>query len=642
MSRHFCFLTAVFAVVFVVSCTKAGKIDEVTSPVAARDVVDLSKADSFYAYAEISVPAGTRSVTVQYRGEEGTVNKEVAVTPELQAPADGKSVEPFGRVRLLLEAPSKTLASVYYSLGGESSEKVYALSDLPLDQAVIGKFGKSRYVQVPWNFAYTQDENWQVVETRPADVLFYDSEHNHTLRYRFAYTGNNGPGYFLDDAYDTEDYRVTGEKYNYCGGCGNCPYCMPWGCSCGCGSVNSAFAPSGDTTGGGASQEVPEVPEDVVKVYLPEPAPYVTTDAAQTFYHSSGVVMFDDSWPRKPIQDRGTGAYDYDFNDVVLDYDIEAKVVEDSALESEGWREQVKVALHLRAVGGDQPHRVGLVLEGFDMKGVTSISEHMTLDSYNSGHGELPGWVNSSIVSGSRHSEAVPMRPVIEMASIFRFREKVAGEEYYTYTNNGRSHQTVFNRCWDETRDWKDASQYSPELETMSLPKPLSQIQDYKFYNTVPGYVNVSGGLYTYTVIYNISRAGLSPEEREAVKRNMIEAVVNTTSQNFYIVKKDFSPVGLRGYEPYDGTIGGSRNYREVYEAQVAENASELDTSTTYLSSDGQVWGIKCPPLTRHAWEKLYFGAAYPHYGEWVASGGKDCPDWYVSDVDGRMLSCWW
>ena len=45
----------------------------------------------------------------------------------------------------------------------------------------------------------------------------------------------------------------------------------------------------------------------------------------------------------------------YSFDDVVIDYDFEARTVADELLETEGWREQVKVVLQLRAVGSSVP-----------------------------------------------------------------------------------------------------------------------------------------------------------------------------------------------------------------------------------------------------------------------------------------------
>ena len=433
----------------------------------------------YYSFAEISVPAATKSVFVEYKSGGQTKTTEIPVTPVVAQEQDGKNVEPFGSVQLLFKSNVQSQVSVY-SCENQREEAVYSLTDFPVDQVTSGTFGQTRYVQMPWEFAWYNDEstNWQNTHTNPDDVVFYDEAHNHTLRYIFCYSGPASEAYYLEDAYTIVDRQVTGEKYNYCTYCNNCPKCMPWGCSCGCGKSNSGFTPSGNTGSVSTTPVTPEVPETVTTIELAEPDAYITTDQDQTFYHSSGVVMFDDSWPNAPVST--SGAIDSDFNDVVVDYDIEAKTVADHLLESEGWREQVKVVLHLRAVGGDNPARVGLVLEGFDQKYVDYIEHHVTLDSYQNEHGTLPSWVWTKIGQNCVHNEGNKERPYIEMAGIGRMKEKVAGEKAgeYTYTNNGVSHTTVFNPGVDNYWSEPDASQYE---------EGITKKANKYYYNTTPG-----------------------------------------------------------------------------------------------------------------------------------------------------------
>ena len=258
--------------------------------------------------------------------------------------------------------------------------------------------------------------------------------------------------------------------------------------------------------------------------------------------------MFEDSWPEIT---KG-GVYDTDFDDVVVDYDFEAKVMPDSMLESDGTREQVKVVLHLRAVGSgnpNRPSRVGVMMENFDQQYVESVEEHFTLDSYNNPHGTLPAFTETTIQRNSAVYTSDSKNPVVEMAHIFTLNEERAGSgdnAVYTYRNGNFSNITVFNLTYGYKP--QDKSQYDPELETMELPSPgFKNIIKQKFYNCIPGYMNVAGGLITYTVIFNMkSRAGLGSEEREMAKQNMIDAVINTTAQNFYIINRDFTPIGLK------------------------------------------------------------------------------------------------
>lgn len=655
--------SVLLALLCVVSCDKQER-DSDAKKVSSFDPIDETMVDSWYGYAEVTVPAGVHTVYLEYVTASGEKTIEpVAVSPEVAVPEDGKNVEPFGTVRLLLRSQdARTKVSVFYGFSEDGSvgtkgevppTRVYALEEFPLDQITFGSFGETRYVQLPWQFAFRM-EGSETVKEKPADIVLYDEARDHTLRYRFAYAGHANFAYYLEDAYTFEEnggvLEVTGEKDHYCSGCGNCPYCMPWGCSCGCTSVNASFVPSGEKSSAGANRTL-AVPSNVTEVYLEEPASYVTSDAGQTFYHSSGVVMFDDSWPEMNTLDRGTGAYDYDFNDVVADYDFEAKTVADDQLEKEGWREQLKVVLHVRAVGGNQPWRVGVVLEGFDQQWIESIEEHKTLDSWQNPHGELPDWTRVTLQENSLHYESNPLRPSLEIGGLQRYNDASRGagnQVYIRIDDNGDTHETVFNPALKEWDAWKEPrpEQYSAALTAVTKPRKLVDVQKLRYYNTVPGYVNVDGGLYTYTVIYHLKpRAEMNAVDRQASLQNLIDAVMTTTNQNFYIIKQDFTPVGLKGYRPSDSVIKISngnygQKYNLVYDQKVAANADKLDPSISYVSKEGEVWAFKCPVMTKHVWEKYYFSVAYPRYEDWI-HGDTSAADWYLHGDD-TYLTCWW
>lgn len=361
-------------------------------------------------------------------------------------------------------------------------------------------------------------------------------------------------------------------------------------------------------------------------VQVEEPASYVTSDDGQTFYHSSGVVMFDDSWPGPPSE---TGNFISDYNDVVVDYDFEARIVDDSLLEKEGWREQLKVVLHYRALGGDRPYRFGLILENFDQQYVSDIEMFTSLDSYQNTHGELPSSFWQRIGRNCIHDETNPLRPWIEMGGIHRLNENVdIANEEYTYINydeegNQVTSKHVFNPSFGY---WAapDESQYAPGIKR-KMPH---------YYNATPGYVNVGGGLITLTLIYHMKpRAEMTAEQSAAARQNMMDIVMQTTRQNFYIMLYDYSEICLKGYQPRD-------SYKAKYEAAVAASEYLSGGPTYYCGQDGQVWGIKAPVLTRHLWEKYPFASAYPKFYSWI-SGDTTASDWYL-DYDEQYLSCWW
>jgi hypothetical protein len=698
----------------VVAMTSCGKdFEPKVEPIPGEDPFSGAVPTGYFSYAEISVPAATDMVYIKYQYKDGSTRIiEQPVTPEVTVPTDGKDVEPFGTVKLLFQADVPTKVSVSYVLNeatkANEEEETPVLTDVPVDQVTSGEFGKTRYVQVNWNYAYKNDAStgWQNTPTYPKDVVMYVSEWKHTIRYKFAYAGTgNGFGYFLDEIYEVENYEVKGIKpgYDYCGGCGNCQYCMPWGCLCGCGGwiggypvlkANPNFVPNGDDTtaeaeepcesgedpyvvngegeniGGTEEVTVDEhgtvvvdfAPTDVTSVTLPEPAPYTTTDEDKTMYHSSGVVMFDDRWPS--INAEG---YRYDFNDVVVDYDIEALTVADELLESEGWREQVKVVLHVRALGGNDGNRVGVVLENFNTDYVDYVDEYYTLDSWQNAHGLLPVWTETTLVENSLRYDGLKagegrdawgpgtaLRPAFEIGRLQALNDKdgkstggkTSGNEVYQYKDKDH----VFNPARRQYAAWQspDPEQYSADLDALyqkESNRTLANVQSMKLYNTIPGFVNVAGGLYTYTVIYHMKdRAAMSPQESDACKANMMETVVNTTNQNFFLVKGDYGAVGLKGYQPLDCAVKDfSKGYKAKYEEIVNAHSADMDMTTTYKAKNGMVWGFKCPTLTRHTWELMPFSTAYPHYEEWVKSNGQSHKDWYKdADVNTTALVCEW
>lgn len=378
---------------------------------------------------------------------------------------------------------------------------------------------------------------------------------------------------------------------------------------------------------------------------LSEPKKYKNSDLGFTTYHSSGVVMFEDSWPTSSRTK--SGVYDTDFNDLVIDYDLETVVVPEELLASEGWREQVKVVLHVRAISGNKPARVGVILEDFNIDNVETIDGYCSFDSWQNPHGVLPNWTKKTLQENSLHYESNKMRPCVEIGAIFRINETTSGsgtEEYERVNDNGSTFKTVMNPKINSYWEKPKTEQYSSDLESLYVsPQSLKSVQKLTYYNVIPGFVNVSGGLYTYTVIYHMKpRNKMSSEEKSLVLENMINTVYETTNQNFYLINKDFTPVGLKGYIPGDFKVKGYNSYADKYNQVFAANSNILDENIPYVSKDGLIWEFKCPTLTRHLWNKLNFSSAYPKYMSWMDSNGEENTDWYENGVDSRYLTCWW
>lgn len=330
-------------------------------------------------------------------------------------------------------------------------------------------------------------------------------------------------------------------------------------------------------------------------IQLPEDAvnEYVTTDGPFTFYHSSGVAMFDDSWPFK------TDTVDADFSDVVIDYDIEAKTVNAAEAPKETWRECIKVVMHLRTVGGMFPEKAGLVLEGLDSRYIESYKVKLTLGNYNE---EIPANSLTSTV------DITGAHPIITLNNIDWVTSPEAAVA--TYVN-------------------------SKTKKTQTINKP-GAIR----YNAEKGFINKGGDLFTLTVTFKgKDRSTTSKEEGDAMLANFISAVMNTETQNFFI-NTDTRGFNMGTYEIHLKGYNPTTVYSSEYPTASVKGIAK-DNSTTYSSEDNLVWGVKVPVLTRHTWEETCFYDAYPEYMEWVKSNGVVNTDWYKHPV-GSLISEWW
>ncbi|NLI35365.1 MAG: DUF4842 domain-containing protein [Bacteroidales bacterium] len=353
--------------------------------------------------------------------------------------------------------------------------------------------------------------------------------------------------------------------------------------------AQNVFVKASTTTSRANDDTAITIPEDAV-------AKYVTSDGPQTFYHSSGVAMFDDSWPNNPV----VGSVDADFNDVVVDYDIEAKTVDAKTAPSQTWREQVKVVMHVRTMGGDYPRNVGLYLEGLSSKYIDNTTSKLTIGNDNTD--EIPAnSLNATVSTDGDH-------PKIQINNLGWLNSSEAQTTYYTNSKTGAK-QLFNNRTYNESQ----AKKYGHDNNT-SL-----------FYNVNSGYINQGGDLFTLTVIFRYKdRASMAESESASQLADMIEAVTNTEKQNFYIITNSGYEIHLKGYNPTPGYT--------TYATDVTKGNVAMSSTATYCTNEGLVWGIKTPVLTGHVWEEVSFYGAYVNYKSFVQSNGVQNKNWYVED----------
>ncbi|MGL4852870.1 MAG: DUF4842 domain-containing protein [Phocaeicola sp.] len=319
---------------------------------------------------------------------------------------------------------------------------------------------------------------------------------------------------------------------------------------------------------------------------------YQTMDAGFVFYHCSGVVMFEDTWPSKSNVD-GLGSTDglffSDYNDLVVDFDLESVVNYQEEVD-QYWKEDLKVVLHIRARGGEYAKRLGLKLHG-----VTKDIVEEDVDI---------------VYSMSNHEE--PVRPLPAEVK------------------------------WDAEDGC--AIIYINDLANLVNPTfmaanglEISEQNGLKYYNTVYDWKNSGKGLFTVNVIFH-------PKDHETAMEYFPNLVMNSRNHNFFIVTQKAGKTyhtHLAGYEPTSDYL--------TYEADKNDKADGVlvpkSADAKYLAADGNVWGFKTPVLVKHAVERSNFSMAFPKFINWVSNGRSEYSQWYsdgVYEMHGQYLIMPW
>lgn len=337
-----------------------------------------------------------------------------------------------------------------------------------------------------------------------------------------------------------------------------------------------------------------------VTLWLPEDAvqPTDETDAGYLFYHNTGVVMFEDGWPTQP-----TTWYDEDFNDVVFEYDLKVTECQDEEqMAIQGSKEELLLTLDVRAVGGRNPTKLGVVLENLDKNYIDRITAKLLLKGgqgmmWNLGGKELS--TDSKVVVDERGWQWGTYAVTTKRTSILTVDTEP--KEGTVITLNG------LNTLRDE--DYKD-----------------------DFFQVTPGKIE-TGLPMLRAEIRLIGKEGLSGIDREKQLSAFRNLILDTRSQNFFIEtnegKKEGTDISiikeihLKGYEP-----------TSAYKAEHPEMIFG-----DYTNTNGYTWGVKLPVGTKHAYEREPFKKAYPKFEGWIESNGASNKDWYlIKNADEKKL----
>ena len=338
---------------------------------------------------------------------------------------------------------------------------------------------------------------------------------------------------------------------------------------------------------------------DKGEIRLPDNVQTYTTNFVEgTAFHSSGVVMFDSTWP---YGKDGKDAFQHgdDFNDVVVDYDMESVVLNPSLSDfaAKDYKEGLKVTMHVRAVGSKSPEQIGLKLEGLDRKFIESSDCTIKLSGNDhQAEKDIPAGSFGVRIGYDGNS------PVIYITNLQWLTSKdntlnVSGAKYYNTERPSKEQ-------WLE--DGKDLINHGAPLFTVT--------------------VNFKGKLRSTMTDYKAADAQVAA---------YVNAVTNTASQNFFIVLGNGKEIHVAGYAPLD-------SYKRSYNSEV-NRRGKLSKDVTYMSTDFGVWGVKVPVLTKHIYEGESFADTYKELKAWAESYGKQYTDWYLTQkADDTNLVKWW
>lgn len=258
--------------------------------------------------------------------------------------------------------------------------------------------------------------------------------------------------------------------------------------------------------------------DDEIPAPLPgaDPTPTKEEKDNGTYYHSSGVAMFE------------TTGNDNDYNDAVLDYDIEGYIPSADSLEAGNWP-YLKTTIHLRALSDDQITSVGIDLEGLD-KDFFCEADDMYITVGNSLDIKEVLKNTTAKIEGTKPNFAEGSYD-IDLSGIEWLMTKEACETKYT---NSKGVEMFFNQSAD------------PELNY--------------WYNVERDDENFGGDLLTITVVCYPDMSKMTLDEW---KEKMEDIICDIENQKFYV------------------TVNGEKNYNCIKAPILTKHTNETNAFTT-------------------------------------------------------------
>lgn len=340
----------------------------------------------------------------------------------------------------------------------------------------------------------------------------------------------------------------------------------------------------------------------MVNLILPEDAvqPTDETDAGYLFYHNTGVAMFEDGWPTEP-----KAWYDEDFNDVVFEYDLKVTECQDAEqMAKQGSKEELLLTLDVRAMGGQKPTKLGVILEGLESKYVDRITASLVLKG---GQGTMTDLKKIQLSEEQKVVVDVPnWKWDKDAESVVRHAKLTVDKE-------------------------------QPEGTVITLDGLRSLVDEGRegdFFQVTKGKVN-EGLPMLRAEIRLIGKEGLTGADRENQLKAFRNLILDTKRQNFFITAKDESQgatgdkeIHMKGYKP-------SSAFKERYETLAGQGAQY------YTNANGYTWGVKLPVGTKHVYEGEAFAEAYTEFTKWIEANGANYKTWYQKPDAEKTVRYW-
>ncbi|HCM47962.1 MAG TPA: hypothetical protein DIS98_10835 [Colwellia sp.] len=332
----------------------------------------------------------------------------------------------------------------------------------------------------------------------------------------------------------------------------------------------------------------------------------------------TGVLAFEDNWP---LTD------DYDFNDVVLDYDITTTLDGDNNNDSV---KSITLIYNIQAMGASFHNGLALRVPGLNESMIDSVTLEKTLNS-STNIIEVGSQVTTQLGSGEFITYDYPLIKDSEFgdSSISFTLSEDLFEELSTFDNNSMVFETL--SCMYKTTV---SSAECPPNTTSATIKLTINIK----FNTL---LSVSLGSMPFdNYIFGTHKNNLYAYGRKNSDSDWFTAWKTHFSNHLAsqgIGTGKYLEIHLKEFE--SGTNVFEKDFSlSNFSGAVPIDAKSYSLGNPFTSKIGNLpWVLDLPDNWRHPKERVDISQAYPHFYDWAGNNNIHT-DWYINNVNEKQL----